>query len=132
MNALTLTALIIAAIALLASAVLAFLLLRQRRQLLQLAQQCVELQQNMATLQPQQHSAILALGQRVMESDKLVRRFNDRLDGLQHDGFQHSGPSNTQYGQLESLLAKSIGESAEASAAETELLSLLRQQQRPN
>src|SRR5690606_41337299 len=108
MNALTLTALIISAIALLVSAVLAFLLLRQRRQLLQLAQQCVEFQQNMATLQQQQHSDILAIGQRVMESDKLVRRFNDRLDWLQHDGIQHSGPSNAPYRQLETLPAKSV------------------------
>ena len=85
------------------------------------------LEQKFAALQQQNQNDILAIGQRMLDADKLVRKFNERLDGIESGQF-----TEVQYGQLESLLDKGVTQQSEASNAEVELLSLLRrQQQRP-
>ncbi|HEY3699311.1 MAG TPA: hypothetical protein VGK97_08270 [Spongiibacteraceae bacterium] len=82
------------------------------------------LAQKFAALREQNQHELLAIGQRVLEADKIVRRFSERLDGIENN--QTSAPP--QYGQLQELLTKAIAQDGEASAAEIELLSLLRQQ----
>lgn len=85
------------------------------------------LEQKFAALQQQNQNDILAIGQRMLEADKLVRKFNERIDHIEQGQF-----TEVQYGQLESLLSTDAAQRTEASSAETELLSLLRrQQQRP-
>jgi len=85
------------------------------------------LERKFAALQQQNQNDILAIGQRMLDADKLVRKFNERLDGIESGQF-----TEVQYGQLESLLDKGVTQQSEASNAEVELLSLLRrQQQRP-
>lgn len=85
------------------------------------------LEQKFAALQQQNQNDILAIGQRMLDADKLVRKFNERLDSIESGQF-----TEVQYGQLESLLDKGVTQQSEASNAEVELLSLLRrQQQRP-
>jgi len=85
------------------------------------------LEQKFSALQQQNQNDILAIGQRMLDADKLVRKFNERLDGIESGQF-----TEVQYGQLESLLDKGVTQQSEASNAEVELLSLLRrQQQRP-
>lgn len=110
------------------SALLAGALLLTRRQLQALQQQHIELLQKTSTVVQQQQlqqNELIAIGQRVLEADKQVRRFAARIDSI-----ETAGPSKTQYGQLESLLNKSIETEGESSSAENELLALLRQQQR--
>ena len=128
MSGLNLTTVLLAGATIIVLALLGGALLLLRRQLQALDEQHNRLLESFSALQQlhqQQQTELLAVGQRVIEADKLVRRFNDRVDAI-----ENNGPSKTQYGQLESLLAKSIGEDDEASAAESELLTLLRQQQR--
>ena len=85
------------------------------------------LERKFAALQQQNQNDILAIGQRMLDADKLVRKFNERLDSIESGQF-----TEVQYGQLESLLDKGVTQQSEASNAEVELLSLLRrQQQRP-
>ncbi|MDB6062963.1 MAG: hypothetical protein JWM78_3066 [Verrucomicrobiaceae bacterium] len=96
-----------------------------RKQLAAMQEQQREILQQMITTQQQQQNDLLAIGQRVLEADKLVRRFSDRIDAI-----ENAEPTKTQYGQLESLLSKAIENEGDASSAETELLALLRQQQR--
>lgn len=69
---------------------------------------------------------LLAMGQRVMESEKLVRRLGERLDAL-----ESARPAAERYGQLGELLAGQAAlrerqEMGSESAAEAELRSLLR------
>jgi hypothetical protein len=132
MSELTLTTILLAGAAIIALAVLVGAVFLLRRQLRALQFQYVELQLKFSALQQsqqqqlqQQQNELLAMGQRVLEADKLVRRFSARIDAM-----ETAGPTKTQYGQLESLLAKSIEQEGDASSAETELLALLRQQQR--
>jgi hypothetical protein len=128
MSELTVTAIALAGALIIVSALLAGGLLLVRRQLRALQQQHVELRQKTAALLQQQHlqqNELITIGQRVLEADKQVRRFGARIDSI-----ETAGPSKTQYGQLESLLNKSLEAEGESSSAETELLALLRQQQR--
>ena len=128
MSELTLTTIGLASALIIVSALLAGALLLTRRQLQALQQQHAELlQKTSAVLQQQQlqQAELIAIGQRVLEADKQVRRFAARIDSI-----ETAGPSKTQYGQLESLLNKAIETEGESSSAENELLALLRQQQR--
>lgn len=90
-----------------------------------LTTQCAALEEKCVAVREQNQQELLAIGQRVLEADKIVRRFSERLDGIENN---HSA-DQPQYGQLQALLAKTAQE-GEASAAEVELLSLLRRQQR--
>ncbi len=119
---------VLASVVFIALALLAAALLAVRRQLQSLQLQHQEFAQKFSALeQQQQHqqNEVLAMGQRILEADKMVRRFSARIDAI-----EMAGPSKTQYGQLEALLNKAQESEADASAAETELLALLRQQQR--
>lgn len=90
-------------------------------------EQLTALEQRYAALQQQNQNDILAIGQRMLEADRLVRKFSARLDAIETSQF-----TDTQYGQLETLVSKGLAQQSEASSAEVELLSLLRrQQQRP-
>jgi hypothetical protein len=76
-----------------------------------------------AALQEQMQRDLLAMGQRVIEVDKLARRFSERLDALENER-----PAAPRYGQLEALL-QNVAQQPEAetaSAAEAALLALLR------
>jgi hypothetical protein len=77
----------------------------------------------LAAAQEQSQRDMLALGQRIIEADKTVRRFSERLDAI-----QNTQPIEPRYGQLEALLTRAAQREAGgvASKAEEELLSLLR------
>ncbi len=79
------------------------------------------LEQKFAALREQHQQELLAIGQRVLEADKIVRRFSERLDAIENN----STIDQPQYGQLQALLAKTA-QQGETSAAEAELLSLLK------
>jgi hypothetical protein len=103
-------------------------LLSQRKQLRQARVEIAALEQRMGQLQEQYQRELLAMGQRVIEADKLVRRFGERLDAMEN------APAGgaTQYGQLEALLAGSaLRDEGAVSAAEQQLLSLLRRASHP-
>lgn len=86
--------------------------------------QLATLEQQFVTQHQQNQNDIMAIGQRMLEADKLVRKFSARMDGIESNHF-----TEVQYGQLESLVSKGVGQQDEASSAEVELLSLLRRQQ---
>lgn len=128
MSELTIATIGLAGALIIVSALFAGALLFVRRQVQALQQQHAELLQKMSVVLQQQQlqqNELIAIGQRVLEADKQVRRFGARIDSI-----ETAGPSKTQYGQLESLLNKAIETEGESSSAETELLALLRQQQR--
>ena len=85
--------------------------------------QIAALTAQLAAAQEQSQRDLLALGQRVMEADKIVRRFSERLEAI-----QDSRPIEPRYGQLEELLKRAAERDAGgvASKAEEDLLSLLR------
>lgn len=116
--------LVIGAVALVLLAALGVVFLQLKAQIALLAARTIELERRFDDLQQQNQRDLLAMGQRVMEADKLVQHFNARLDSV-----ENSPGAETQYGQLESLLTRALGPDSEASAAEVELLSLLRRQQ---
>lgn len=89
---------------------------RQQRETLEL------LEVRFGTLQEQSQHDLLAMGQRVIEAEKSVRRFSDRIESL-----EASTPAAERYGQLGSLLAGKLlsGEESTASTAELELKSLM-------
>jgi hypothetical protein len=73
-------------------------------------------------LRDQNQQELLAIGQRVLEADKIVRRFNERLDAIENN----PAADQPQYGQLQNLLKQTSAQSGgEASLAEKELMSLL-------
>jgi hypothetical protein len=74
------------------------------------------------TLQEQSQRELLAMGQRVIEAEKNVRRFSERIEAL-----EAATPAVERYGQLGSLLAGKLlaGDSETASEAELALKSLL-------
>lgn len=80
-----------------------------------------ELAQKLVTLRDQNQQDLLTIGQHVLEADKIVRRFSERLDGIENN----STAEQPQYGQLQNLLKQTSAQQGEASAAEIELLSLL-------
>lgn len=90
--------------------------LRQQREMLEL------LEVRFGTLQEQSQRELMTMGQRIIDAEKHVRRFSDRIDSLEatQAGGEH-------YGQLESLLAGKLlaNEPAPESAAELQLKSLL-------
>jgi len=81
----------------------------------------VALEQKFAALREHNQHELMAIGQRVLEADKIVRRFSERLDAIENN---HTSVE-PQYGQLQELLAKAGVQDGETSAAEVELLSLL-------
>lgn len=85
-----------------------------------LTTQYATLEEKFGALREQNQQELLAIGQRVLEADKIVRRFSERLDGIENNSIA----DQPQYGQLQALLSKTAQE-GEASAAEVELLSLL-------
>ncbi len=85
-----------------------------------------ELAEKFAALREQNQQELLAIGQRVLEADKLVRRFSERLDAIENN----AGADLPQYGQLQNLLKQTNQQSGEASAAEKELLTLLTRQRK--
>lgn len=115
-----LEALLVLGIGLGASAlVLIFLLwraLRRQHEMLEL------LDVRFGTLQEHAQHEALTMGQRIIDAEKQVRRFSDRVEAL-----EHSSPSAEHYGQLGSLLAGKLTppESHAESAAELQLKSLL-------
>ena len=95
-------------------------------QLRQARAQIIVLEDRLNAAQEQSQRDLLTLGQRVMEADKIVRRFNERLDAI-----QNTQPAEPRYGQLEALLkAAQNKDGGVASKAEEELLSLLRRSTR--
>ena len=74
------------------------------------------------TLQENTQRELLAMGQRIIEDEKSVRRFSDRIEAL-----EASTPAAERYGQLGSLLAGKLmaADADTASAAELALKSLL-------
>ena len=80
------------------------------------------LEQKFLALRETNQQEIIALGQRILEADKIVRRFSARLDSIENNTPADTAP---QYGQLQELLTKAVAQVGEASAAEVELLSLL-------
>jgi hypothetical protein len=103
--------------------VLGIALLSVRRQLRESQAELDGLIAQFSALREQSQRDLLAMGQRVMEADKVVRRFSERLDAI-----ADAPSAPTQYGQLESLLANvALNESGgKMSTAEEQLLSLLR------
>lgn len=89
----------------------------------QLTEERAVLEQKFAASREQNQQELLAIGQRVLEADKIVRRFSERLDSIENN---HT-PDQPQYGQLQNLL-KQTSAQGEVSAAEAELLSLLQRQ----
>lgn len=90
-----------------------------------LRQQCETLdllEVRFGTLQEQSQRELLAMGQRIIEDEKSVRRFSERIEAL-----EAATPAVERYGQLESLLAGKLmaNDAEEASAAELALKSLL-------
>jgi hypothetical protein len=92
------------------------------RALLQQREALDLLEVRFGTLQEQSQRELLAMGQRVIEAEKSVRRFSDRVEAL-----EAATPAVERYGQLESLLAGKLmtGDTETASAAELALKSLL-------
>ncbi len=85
--------------------------------------QLAQLEALFGALQAQTQRDLLAMGQRIIEADKIVRKFSGRLDA------QSDAPAQPKtYGQLEGLIASGAlgGEPAAVSAAEEQLLSLLK------
>ena len=82
------------------------------------------LERRLIALQEQTQHELLAVGQRVLSADKLLKRFGDRLGRL-----ENTRPGETQYGQLEAILSKvaTAENRDEVSVAEAELRSLLQQ-----
>jgi hypothetical protein len=74
------------------------------------------------TLQEQSQRELMAMGQRVIEAEKSVRRFSERIEAL-----EAATPEAERYGQLGSLLAGKLmaAETETTSTAELELKSLL-------
>lgn len=84
------------------------------------------LEQKFAALREHDQHELMAIGQRVLEADKIVRRFSERLDAIENN---HT-LAEPQYGQLQNLLKQTSAQAGEASAAEKELLSLITQRQK--
>lgn len=84
------------------------------------------LEQKFIASREQNQQELLAIGQRVLEADKIVRRFSERLDTIENS---HT-PDQPQYGQLQNLLKQAGSLEGEASVAEKELLSLLTRTQK--
>lgn len=91
-------------------------LVRQQREALDL------LDVRFGTLQEQSQRELLAMGQRVIEAEKNVRRFNERIEAL-----EAATPAVERYGQLGALLSGKLmsGDSGAASEAELQLKNLL-------
>lgn len=91
-------------------------ILRQQREALDV------LEVRFGTLQEQSQRELLAMGQRVIEAEKSVRRFSERIEAL-----EAATPAAERYGQLGSLLAGKLmsGDNETASEAELALKSLL-------
>lgn len=98
-------------------------LLTQSRKLCAARADIEQLGEQLLAAQEHSQRELLAMGQRVIEADKLVRRFNERLDAL-----ENAQPVEPHYGQLGDLLAGVASrETASAqSEAEEKLLALLR------
>ena len=79
------------------------------------------LEQKFVALGEHNQHELLAIGQRVLEADKIVRHFSERLDAIENN---HASVE-PQYGQLQELLTKAGAQDGETSVAEVELLSLL-------
>ncbi len=90
--------------------------LQQQRETLDL------LEVRFGTLQEQSQRELLAMGQRIIEEEKSVRRFSDRIEAL-----EAATPAVERYGQLESLLAGKLmaNDANNPSTAELALKSLL-------
>jgi uncharacterized membrane protein YccC len=86
------------------------------------------LEEKFAQSGERQQQELLAIGQRVLEADKMVRRFSERLDAIENNHTPEQLQS--QYGQLQNLLQQTHSQQGEASAAEVELLSLLTRQRK--
>lgn len=74
------------------------------------------------TLQEQSQRELLAMGQRVIEAEKSVRRYSERIEAL-----EAATPAVERYGQLGALLAGKLkaNDPDTVSAAELALKSLL-------
>lgn len=110
-----------AVVAIIGIAALALISLKLAARIKTLLADYAALEQKFAALREHQQHELLAIGQRVLEADKIVRRFSERLDAIENS---HS-VDQPQYGQLQNLLKQASGQGSEASAAEVELLSLL-------
>lgn len=108
----------------LAVAALAGVALRSLRARLRAAQAQIDtLAEQLAQVREQSQHESLAIGQRVMEMDKLLRRLGERIDGM-----EHAQPAEARYGQLQTLVSDVAlrDENAVRSEAEEKLLALLR------
>src|SRR5262245_46906046 len=121
MNGVTLALIACAAVAVIAIALLGAITWTLAARIKTLAADYAVLEQKFTALREQNQHELLAIGQRVLEADKIVRRFSERLDGIENNSTHSEQP---QYGQLQELLTKAIAQDGEASAAEVELLSL--------
>lgn len=126
MNGFELAAIACGALAIIAIAMLAATSWVLSARIKKLIADQVALEQNFAALREHNQQELLAIGQRVLEADKVVRRFSERLDGIENN----QTLEQPQYGQLQNLLKQTGVAEGEASAAETELLSLLTQRRK--
>jgi len=96
--------------------VLQWRIIRQQREALEL----LDIRFN--TLHEHSQRELMTMGQRIIDTEKHVRRFSDRIENL-----EASQTGGERYGQLESLLAGKLlaSEPAPESAAELQLKSLL-------
>lgn len=80
------------------------------------------------TLQENAQRELLAMGQRIIEDEKNVRRFSDRIEAL-----EAATPAAENYGQLSSLLSGKLlaADNDTASAAEQALKALLQRGKSP-
>ncbi len=115
-----------AAVALIAAVLLGVIAAKLTARIKDLSADQAGLEAKFEALRDQNQRELLAIGQRVLEADKIVRRFSERLDGIENN---HTA-EQPQYGQLQNLLKQASALGGEASAAELELMSLLRRQQR--
>ena len=122
MNGFTLAMVALGAVAVIAIALLGAITWILAARIKSLSTEYAVLEQKFIALSEHNQHEIIAVGQRVLEADKIVRRFSERLDGIEQSAPASEPP---QYGQLQELLTKAIAHEGDASAAEVELLSLL-------
>lgn len=109
------------ALTLLASVALGIAVMLLHKKLRQMRAELAALAQHMETAQEQHQRELMAMGQRVMEADKLIRRFSDRIDTIENEQ-----PTEMRYGQLDERVSDVTLRDAAPSEAEEKLLALLR------
>lgn len=114
------------AAAIIAVAVQQFFIIKLVEQSKSLRASITTLEQKVADNALANQRELLAVGQVVLEADKLVKHFSERIDAIENA--QNS--DQPQYGQVQNLLKQATTLQSEASAAEMELKTLLTRQRK--